>query len=97
MQGSIRFRGDEVRNVAGPIRELRGALLSMVFDDPMRVQPGARIGDQIAEAIAIDDRTGRASFGERVAGLLARVGIADPEARARPIRMNSPAACASGR
>jgi oligopeptide/dipeptide ABC transporter ATP-binding protein len=42
-----------------------------------------RIGDQIAEAIAIHGRTSRASLGERVAGLLARVGIPEPKARAR--------------
>jgi oligopeptide/dipeptide ABC transporter ATP-binding protein len=63
---------------------MRGALVSMVFQDPMTsFNPVLRIGDQIAEAIAIHDRTGRASLGERVAGLLARVGIADPKARAR--------------
>jgi oligopeptide/dipeptide ABC transporter ATP-binding protein len=85
VQGSIRFRGDEVLKMSPDrIREMRGALVSMVFQDPMTsFNPVLRIGDQIAEAIAIHDRTGRASLGERVAGLLARVGIADPKARAR--------------
>jgi peptide/nickel transport system ATP-binding protein len=79
------------------IREMRGALVSMVFQDPMTsFNPVLRIGDQIAEAIAIHDRTGRASLGERVAGLLARVGIADPKARRAPIRTNSPAASPAG-
>jgi oligopeptide/dipeptide ABC transporter ATP-binding protein len=89
VQGSIRFRGDEILEMsANEIRAMRGALVSMVFQDPMTsFNPVLRIGDQIAEAIAIHARggnsTGRTSLGERVAGLLARVGIADPKARAR--------------
>jgi oligopeptide/dipeptide ABC transporter ATP-binding protein len=85
VQGSIRFRGDEVLKMSPDrIREMRGALVSMVFQDPMTsFNPVLRIGDQIAEAIAIHGRTSRASLGERVAGLLARVGIPEPKARAR--------------
>ncbi|HEY6717193.1 MAG TPA: ATP-binding cassette domain-containing protein, partial [Reyranella sp.] len=85
VQGSIRFRGDEVLKMSPDrIREMRGALVSMVFQDPMTsFNPVLRIGDQIAEAIAIHGRTSRASLGERVAGLLALVGIPEPKARAR--------------
>jgi len=85
VQGSIRFRGDEILEMSPDrIREMRGALVSMVFQDPMTsFNPVLRIGDQIAEAIAIHDRAGRTSLGERVASLLALVGIPDPKARAR--------------
>jgi oligopeptide/dipeptide ABC transporter ATP-binding protein len=68
------------------IRDMRGALVSMVFQDPMTsFNPVLRIGDQIGEAIALHDRArrGRRALRDRVAKLLALVGIADPAERAR--------------
>ena len=48
LQGSIRFRGEEVLAMSpAQIRAMRGALVSMVFQDPMTsFNPVLRIGDQ---------------------------------------------------
>ncbi len=83
--GSIRFRGQEVLEMSpDAIRQMRGALVSMVFQDPMTsFNPVLRIGDQIGEAITIHEPTPRKQLKERVAELLALVGIARPEERAR--------------
>jgi len=85
LEGSIRFRGKEVLAMTpAEIRAMRGALVSMVFQDPMTsFNPVLRIGEQIAEAIALHGKTGRRTLRERVMMLLASVGIADPRARAR--------------
>jgi oligopeptide/dipeptide ABC transporter ATP-binding protein len=85
VKGSIRFRGQEVLTMAPEeIRRLRGALVSMVFQDPMTsFNPVLRIGDQIGEAIALHGRADRRTIRERVAELLAMVGIGNAAARAR--------------
>ncbi|GEP59155.1 ABC transporter ATP-binding protein [Reyranella soli] len=87
LSGSIRFRGREIPEMTDEeIRDMRGALVSMVFQDPMTsFNPVLRIGDQIGEAIALHDRArrGRRALRDRVAKLLALVGIADPAERAR--------------
>ena len=83
--GSIRFRGQEVLEMSpDAIRQMRGALVSMVFQDPMTsFNPVLRIGNQIGEAIAIHEPTPRKQLKERVAELLALVGIPRPKERAR--------------
>ncbi len=85
LQGSIRFRGQEVLAMSpAEMRALRGALVSMVFQDPMTsFNPVLRIGDQIAEAMTLHARVPRKTLRERVAGLLESVGIANPAQRAR--------------
>jgi len=85
LAGSIRFRGQEVLEMSpAEIQAMRGALVSMVFQDPMTsFNPVLRIGEQIGEAITVHHRTGRAKLGERVAGLLSSVGILKPKERAR--------------
>lgn len=87
LRGSIRFCGREIPEMTDEeIRDMRGALVSMVFQDPMTsFNPVLRIGDQIGEAIALHDRErrGRRALRDRVANLLAMVGIGDPAERAR--------------
>jgi oligopeptide/dipeptide ABC transporter ATP-binding protein len=89
ISGSIRFRGQEVLAMSPrEIRAMRGALVSMVFQDPMTsFNPVLRIGDQIAEAMTLHGqkkhKTDRKTIAERVSALLASVGIGNPKARAR--------------
>jgi peptide/nickel transport system ATP-binding protein len=85
LTGSIRFRGEEVLGMSpAEIRAMRGALVSMVFQDPMTsFNPVLRIGDQIAEAMALHGRVPRRTLRERVKGLLESVGIADAGQRAK--------------
>lgn len=80
--GSIRFRGEDVLEMSpAKVRAMRGAEVSMVFQDPMTsFNPVMRIGDQIAEAMTMH---GRRATPAKIAELLSRVGIVDPEQRAR--------------
>ena len=85
LTGSVRFRGDEVLAMSpAEIRAMRGALVSMVFQDPMTsFNPVLRIGDQIAEAMALHGRVPRKTLRERVKALLESVGIANAAQRAK--------------
>ena len=85
LTGSVRFRGDEVLAMSpAEIRAMRGALVSMVFQDPMTsFNPVLRIGDQIAEAMALHAKVPRRTLRERVTALLESVGIANAAQRAR--------------
>ncbi|HEY2875553.1 MAG TPA: ABC transporter ATP-binding protein [Reyranella sp.] len=85
LTGSVRFRGDEVLAMSPvEMRSLRGALVSMVFQDPMTsFNPVLRIGDQIAEAMTLHARVPRRTLRERVAALLESVGIGNAAQRAK--------------
>jgi peptide/nickel transport system permease protein len=67
------------------LRRLRGGAMAMVFQDPMSsLNPVHRVGDQVAEAIrAHQGGVAQAEARTRAVALLRRVGIADPERRAR--------------
>ncbi len=82
--GSVRLEGEEL--IGAPqrrLREIRGARIAMVFQDPMSsLNPVRRIGDQIAEQIRAHERLPRAQARERAVASLRRAGIADAERRA---------------
>ena len=68
------------------MRKLRGNVVSMIFQEPMTaLDPVQRIGDQIAEVIALHDtqRKTKQQIRQRTTELLARVGIANPEGVSR--------------
>ena len=85
LTGSVRFRGDELLAMSpAEMRALRGALVSMVFQDPMTsFNPVLRIGDQIAEAMTLHARVPRKTVRGRVQTLLESVGIGHAAQRAR--------------
>ncbi|MAU94863.1 MAG: peptide ABC transporter permease [Fulvimarina sp.] len=65
-------------------RRLRGDEISMVFQDASAaLNPVHRIGDQLAEGILAHRAIGRAEAANEAVALLKRVGIPDPERRAR--------------
>ncbi len=83
--GSIRFRTRDgvVQDLAQAspdmMRTLRGPEIAMVFQEPMTsLNPVLRIGDQIAEAVLLHQRVGRAAAREEARRMLERVRI--PEA-----------------
>ena len=84
--GEIRLDGRQLVGLAeSAYREIRGRELAMVFQDPMTaLNPVLRIGDQVAEAIAVHDGRGsrRAVRGQAIE-LLERVGITPAASRAR--------------
>ena len=77
--GSIRFRGQDITHTHGEaLRRLR-ANMQMVFQDPYAsLDPRMRVFDIVAEPLVVHRRVRRASEArERVAALLARVGLPD--------------------
>ncbi len=82
--GEVRFRG---RNILGlPEKELdqiRGKRIAMVFQDALAaLNPVLKVGDQIAEAIAVHSGEKVATTDDRVVHLLDLVGIPNSRERA---------------
>jgi oligopeptide/dipeptide ABC transporter ATP-binding protein len=66
------------------LRALRGRRIGVIFQEPMTaLSPLHRIGDQIAEAILLHKPLARDEVRARVREWLNRVGIPDPDRRAR--------------
>ncbi len=80
VEGSIRFRGQELTTLSeSELREIRGAEIAMVFQDPMTsLNPVLRIVRQLTETMTAHRRYSGRAARDRAAGLLARMGIAGP-------------------
>ncbi|MGX7743358.1 ABC transporter ATP-binding protein [Rhodopseudomonas parapalustris] len=80
--GAIRFRGTDLAHAdEDTMRSLRGGAISMIFQEPLSaLNPLARVGDQIAEAILThaNPRPSRAELDARVLELIAAVGLPEP-------------------
>ncbi len=81
--GSIRFEGRELLGLPDDtMRELRGARIAMVFQEPMTaLNPLHRIGRQIAESLLLHGRLDATAARAEALRLLERVRM--PDARAR--------------
>ena len=81
--GSARFEGVDLLALPAPaIRRIRGARISMVFQDPLSsLHPQFTVGWQIAEAIRAHESVRRGEAWRRAVGLLEEVGIPDPARR----------------
>jgi peptide/nickel transport system ATP-binding protein len=88
--GRIALEGTELTALSPEaLRKLRGARMAMIFQEPMTaLNPLMRVGDQIAEALAVHGEGRRAK--DRVPELLAAVNLPDPAAIARmhPFRLS---------
>ena len=82
--GSIRLDGEElIGRPDSELSTLRGRRIAMIFQDPLSaLTPVYSVGDQIAEAIVIHNRLGRAAARTRAVELLDLVGIPNPGQRA---------------
>ncbi len=80
--GSLHFKGRDIAGLDEPaMRALRGGEIAMIFQEPMSaLNPLARIGDQIAEAIVTHARPvpTREALDARVIELVTSVGLPDP-------------------
>ncbi|MGY4649314.1 dipeptide ABC transporter ATP-binding protein [Mycobacterium sp. URHB0021] len=86
VSGSIRLHGNEILGLPDQrMSQVRGKSIGTVFQDPMSaLTPVYSVGDQIAEALEVHDRSlGRREARLRAIELLELVGIAQPERRAR--------------
>lgn len=82
-RGSIRFVGRELHSLPARERQsLRGARIAMVFQEPMSaLNPLLTVGAQIAEVLRRHRRHSARAARAAAIELLARVGMAAPEAR----------------
>ena len=82
--GKIMFDGEDItRADSKRLRSLRGADISMIFQEPMTsLNPVFTAGDQIAEAIMLHQSASRAEADQMAVELLRTVGIPEPERRA---------------
>ncbi len=83
--GSIRLAGEELVG-ANParLRALRGGDTAMIFQEPMTsLNPVFTVGNQIAEAIMLHQNVSADQAMKDAIGLLDRVGIPSPDARAK--------------
>ncbi|MGY1812087.1 ABC transporter ATP-binding protein [Blastococcus sp. SYSU D00820] len=81
--GSVRFGGREVHGMSPKqLRELWGAEIGMVFQDPMTaLNPVKKVGVHLTESLQKHRGLNRAQARERAVELLGLVGIPDPRRR----------------
>jgi len=79
--GSIRFRGQDITALPEEqLRDVRGAEIAMVFQDPMTsLNPVLRISQQLIETMTAHGRFTSAAARSRATELLGRMGIPGPE------------------
>jgi peptide/nickel transport system ATP-binding protein len=79
VEGRIRFRGqDMVAMSEAGLRDIRGAEIAMVFQDPMTsLNPVLRIARQLIETMTAHKRFGPAEARTRAVDLLTRMGMAN--------------------
>jgi oligopeptide/dipeptide ABC transporter ATP-binding protein len=85
VNGKIRFNGQSLLDLAeNQMVELRGSRISMIFQQPLTsINPVFPLGFQIAEVFRIHRKMTRDQAWRSAVALLKRVGIPDPEQRAK--------------
>ena len=81
VSGEILFDGENLLAMnQKEIRALRCKEISMIFQEPMTaLNPVHKIGDQIAEALIINERMDKKEARQRAVELLRMVGVPDPK------------------
>jgi microcin C transport system ATP-binding protein len=85
LTGSIRFDGREVLTMpSDELHQLRGSEIAVIFQEPMTaLNPIYTVGDQIVESIELHTPLRGAAAWAEAAEAMRRVGIDEPERRAR--------------
>ena len=85
MSGTIRFDGQDLLALPEKaMRNVRGGRIAMIFQDPMTsLNPVFTVGDQIAEAVRVHRKLGRAEAWQEAIDALRRVNVTQPERRVR--------------
>lgn len=81
--GEISFDGEDIlRKSPQEMEKIRGRKISMVFQNPMSsLNPIFTIGEQVGEAIRLHQDIPGSELNDRVAKILEKVGIPDPNNR----------------
>lgn len=79
--GQVTFKGRDVLTMSeAGLRELRGAEIGLVFQEPMTsLNPSMTIGRQLEEGLTLHTNMQPATRRERILAMLQRIGIRDPE------------------
>ncbi|WP_455274759.1 ABC transporter ATP-binding protein [Rhizobium herbae] len=79
--GQVTFKGRDVLSMSeAGLRELRGAEIGLVFQEPMTsLNPSMTIGRQLEEGLTLHTNMSAPTRRERILAMLQRVGIRDPE------------------
>lgn len=82
-QGSVLFKGKDLTKVSEPaMRKIRGADISMIFQDPMTaLNPTLTVGDQIMEGIIQHKKVSKGEAKKQAVEMLNLVGIPSPTVR----------------
>src|ERR1700722_11005177 len=83
ISGEILLEGENLVTASSTrIRELRGAKMAMIFQDPLSaLHPYYTVGNQIIEAYRIHNRVSKKVARQHAIDLLGRVGIPTPQSR----------------
>jgi len=83
--GEVLLDGEDILKVnMDDMRRIRGAQVSMVFQEPMTsLNPVLTVERQLTETLQLHKRLGKAESRREAVGLLSRVGIPDPESRVK--------------
>jgi oligopeptide/dipeptide ABC transporter ATP-binding protein len=83
--GSIRFDGEDVMSLGTKkLRDFRAHSVGMIYQNPFgSLNPTMRVGAQIAETLKVNRGLSNKAAKVEAVALLDRVGIEDPERRAR--------------
>jgi peptide/nickel transport system ATP-binding protein len=84
IEGEVLFRGQDLLKLPKEeMRTIRGAKISMIFQDPMTsLHPFYKVGYQIGEAIQTHQKVSKREAHDQAVEMLKRVGIPRPEERA---------------
>ena len=85
IDGQVLFKGKDILQMApDQIRTIRGTGMSMIFQDPISsLHPMYKVGAQIVEAIRAHQQVDKKWAWGRAVEMLARVGIPNPDERAK--------------
>ncbi|MDR1193876.1 MAG: ABC transporter ATP-binding protein, partial [Peptococcaceae bacterium] len=83
--GSVKLEGEDLTaKKTGEMHDIRGNKISVIFQEPMTsLNPVYTVGKQVAEAIIVHQKVGRAAARRQVVDIFKAVGIPEAEKRLR--------------